>query len=248
MTADDMLQPVDDAARRLAKSLLRGERTAALGTLETATGGPQVTRVSVATAMAGQPLFLISSLSPHFGALEADSRASLLLGTPGKGDPLAHARITVFGRAHRLDGEARGQARCRFLRRHPKAALYADFTDFAFWVLEPERASLNGGFAKAYAPTAGDLLTEISAEVEGMEEGAVSHMNEDHGDAIKLYAEVLLGQPPGDWQLACIDPDGLDLVCGDRVARLWFDTPLSGPEALRPMLVDLAKRARAAQS
>ncbi|MCI4665535.1 MAG: DUF2470 domain-containing protein [Neomegalonema sp.] len=241
----EIFQSADDAARRAAKTLLRAERHGALATLDADTAGPMASRISVATASDGAPIFLISQLSAHFSALEADPRASLLLGTPGKGDPLAHVRITVNGAAARLDGAARDHARARFLARHPKAALYADFGDFAFWRLNVDSALLNGGFGKAYKLTADDLLSPSLSELEAHEAGAVEHMNDDHADAVALYAEQLLDRSAGGWKLACVDAEGLDLVRGNDVARLWFDTPLQSAEALRPMLVTLAKRAQA---
>lgn len=241
----DTRQPVTDEVIRQARNFLRTERHAALAVLDPRAGGPLVSRVSIATDPTGALLILISQLSAHFGALEADPRCSLLLGAPGKGDPLAHPRVSVSAMAERLTAEPRAAARWRFLSRHPKAALYADFADFAFWRLQPTAAALNGGFAKAYDLSAEQLLAAAEPGIAAMEAGAVAHMNDDHRDAIKLYAEVLLGAPAGDWRLATLDAGGMDLICGDRVARLWFDPPLNGPEALRPRLVALAKRARA---
>ena len=86
----DVLQPVDADVRRAAKTFLRTARHGALATLDPGSGMPMASRVSLASDSAGNPLFLISQLSGHFGALEADARASVLLGEPGKGDPLAH--------------------------------------------------------------------------------------------------------------------------------------------------------------
>jgi putative heme iron utilization protein len=200
-------------------------------------------RISVATAQNGDPVFLISQLSAHFGALEADPRASVMLGEPGKGDPLAHPRITVIGRARRTEGEERAALRARFLARHPKAALYADFGDFAFWRLEIERASLNGGFGKAYEMTAADLTSPVITDLEAMEHDAVAHMNEDHLDTIQLYAAAA-GASGEDWTLATLDAAGMDMVRGDETARLWFEPPLKSADELRPRLVALAKRAR----
>lgn len=245
MSGPETRQPVSEDAIRLAKTLLRTERYGALAVLEPGTGTPLASRVSLATDPSGAPLILISQLSAHFGALEADGRCSLLLGSPGKGDPLAHPRMTLVARAERLDGDARMAARSRFLARHPKAELYADFGDFAFWRLEPERAALNGGFAQAFDLTAEHLMTEVHPALAAMEAGAVAHMNEDHADALALYAEVLLGQPAGTWRLATFDAEGLDLIDGDRVARLWFEPALRSEAELRPRLVALAKRARA---
>ncbi len=244
MTRKDVFQEPDDAARRQAKTLIRAERSGALATLEPETGWPMASRVSLATDGAGAPVFLISELSAHFPALVADPRASLLLGLPGKGDPLAHPRITVVGRAERLAGDAAAPVRARFLARHPKAALYADFADFAFWRLAPERAQLNGGFAKAYRLAAEDVLSPTDAALAAMEAEAVAHMNADHADAVKLYAEALLGRETGDWRLVGLDTEGLDLAAGDATARLWFDPPLAGAEELRRRLAALAKEAR----
>ena len=240
-----MLQEVDDDVRRAAKTILRTARYGALATLDPASGTPMASRVSIASDSQGCPIFLISRLSGHFGALEQDPRTSVLLGEVGRGDPLAHPRITVFGRAERVPEAQRAQIRGRFLARHPKAALYVDFADFAFWRIEIEGASYNGGFGKAYQMTRADLLCPRDANLEDMESGAVQHMNEDHVDAVSLYATRLAGQAHGTWTLACIDLEGLDLTSGDDVTRVWFDPPLRTAEELRPRLVALAKRARA---
>jgi len=242
-----VLREVDGQARRLAGTLLRTARFAALAHAAPLNGWPSVSRVLLATAIDGSPVFLISQLSPHFRGLEGDARCSVLVGEPGKGDPLAHARMSIFGRARRIgEDEERRLVRSRFLMRHPKAELYADFGDFAFWQVDIERASLNGGFGKAYELAAADIVSAMPglADLARNEAGAVQHMNEDHVDAIDLYAGHVLGEPVSGWRLACLDPDGLDLVKGDRVARLWFDTPMSGPDDMRPVLVEVAKRLR----
>lgn len=243
----DVLQPVDDAARRLARGLPRGARHGALATLDPADGAPLATRVGLATDLDGAPVFLVSTLSAHTQALLADPRCSILVGEPGKGDPLAHPRLTVTGRALRADDEAlRARLKRRYLARHPKAALYADFPDFAFWRLEIDRASLNGGFGRAYAMTPGDVLTDLAGldGLDDFEAGAVAHMNEDHAEAVELYARAFCGAAAGPWTLAGIDPEGLDLALGDELRRLWFEAPVTTVAELRPLLVRLAGEAR----
>lgn len=243
----DVLRETDDDARRLAKTLIREARFGALACLEPQSGAPLASRVALAADIDGAPIFLISQISPHFGALEADARASLLIGEPGKGDPLAHPRLTAIGQAEKIPrGEERDGLRARYLGRHPKAALYVDFGDFAFWRLRVERVSLNGGFGKAFALTPDDVLTPQPDQLAEMETGAVAHMNEDHVDAIAAYATGLLGLAPGPWELASLDAEGLDLVLGDKVRRLWFETPLATAADMRPTLVALAKAARGA--
>jgi putative heme iron utilization protein len=239
----DVLQPVDDAARRLAKALLRTARFGSLGTLDPDDGSPSVSRVSLATTMSCEPVFLISRLAAHFPNLEADPRCSLLVGEPGKGDPLAHARMTLVGHAERLaQGPELDLIKARYLSRHAKSALYAWLPDFAYWRFKPLRISLNGGFGKAFALFPSDIAAEMAGieELAAAEPGAVTHMNSDHADAVDRYA-TRLGETAGGWRLACIDPEGLDLVRGDETARLWFEQPLRSAAELRPTLVALAK-------
>lgn len=231
----------------LAKELLRKIRSGALATLERDGAAPFASLVTVATDLDGTPLLLLSRLSAHTLNLEADPRCSILLAQGGKGDPLAHPRLTVTGTAER---SAEPRVRARFLARHPKAALYADFPDFAFFRLAIRAGHLNGGFARAATLRADELRTDL-AGLEALAEseaGAVAHMNEDHADAVALYATRLAGEEPGPWRLTGFDPEGLDLVAGERTARVAFPERLSDPASLRPVLVAMAARARAIPS
>ncbi|MES0811262.1 DUF2470 domain-containing protein [Roseibium sp. SCPC15] len=243
-----VIRPTDDQARRMAKGLVRSARFGALAAIETDTGHPLASRVAVATDLDGAPVVLTSLLSGHTSAIRNNPFCSLLVGEPGKGDPLAHPRVSLLCSAVPIERGSSTHERLkrRYLARHPKAELYVDFGDFAFFRLEASRASLNGGFGKAFELQHEDLLARVD-DLESwseMEAGAVSHMNEDHRDAVKLYAEVLCGGESANWRLACLDPEGIDLASGDRVERLWFAEPLSKPSDVRPTLVALALQAR----
>lgn len=253
---DAVLRPIDDGARALARRLVRTARFGSLAVLEKGTGHPWASRAAVAPDIDGAPVMLLSALSPHTAAIDADPRCSLLLGEPGRGDPLAHPRITVLGRARRLDrgSPADERVRARFLARHPKAALYAGFGDFAFFRLEPARAVLVGGFGRAFDLAPVDFLdgdmpdnddTGPLAALAAGERGAIEHMNRDHADAVSLYATRLCRAEPGDWRIVSLDAHGIDMMSGDRIERLEFDAPLSNAAQLREVLVDLAARARA---
>ena len=223
---------------------MRSVRLASLAVIEPGTGWPLVSRVTVASAMECSPIFLISRLSVHYGALETDARASLLYGTLGRGDPLAHPRMTLIGRASIAGGDERESIRSRFLARHPKSKLYADFGDFAFWRLTPERALLNGGFGKAYELAASDLLAAVPEGLPVSEAEAVNHMNRDHADVVNLFAQRFAGLKQGHWTLACLDSEGFDLTQRDQVARVWFDTPLCSSDEVGERLLALAQQAR----
>src|SRR5436190_4951691 len=129
---------------RTAKRLLREARTGALATLSPG-GAPYASLVTVATALDGAPIMLLSRLARHTANVSADSRVSLLLEGGRERDPLEGARISLSGTLSRTEESA---ARRRFLARHSSAAAYADFTDFGFWQMELSGAHLVAGFGR----------------------------------------------------------------------------------------------------
>ncbi|MBL4891566.1 MAG: HugZ family protein [Rhizobiaceae bacterium] len=154
-----VIRDTDDDARILARKLIVEASFGAIAVQEPDTGVPLVSRVAIATDPEGRPIFLASELSIHSKCLAQNSKCSVLLGEPGKGDPLAHPRITLICNAVIIErkSEERDRLRGPYLKQHPKAKLYIDFGDFQFYRLEIERANLNGGFGKAYALTAEDF-------------------------------------------------------------------------------------------
>jgi heme iron utilization protein len=251
----NVIRETDAEAVRLAAMLIRTARHGALAVLDPDSGAPLASRVGTATDMDGAPLILVSLLSTHTKALLADSRCSLLVGEPGKGDPLAYPRITISCNALQLPRGTPEQARAerRYLNRHPKAKLYVGLGDFHFFRLEPERASLNGGFGKAYNLGRSDLVTQSTAAqaLAESEQSAIDHMNSDHRDAISVYARAFAGAGTGDWSITGIDTEGLDLAAGDETRRVFFPEPLADVRDLRNVLVELAatgRRALAGQS
>jgi hypothetical protein len=162
------IRPVDEEARLLARALLDGAPFAALSHIEPESGHPLVTRTGFGLDENGAPLLLISQLSAHFTALQANPRCSLLLGEPGMinkpgGDPLTHPRLTLVGHASQVREAERDAARTAYLARNPKAKLYVDFGDFHFWRIAAQRAFLNGGFGKAFNLSADDLTKKGSS-------------------------------------------------------------------------------------
>lgn len=248
-TPENAPQPADFVPRDVAKALLRATRAGTLATLDRHTGHPFGSLVNVATDADGSPLILVSRLATHTANLEVDPRASLLLAETGKGDALAHPRLTVLGSmapvAH--DSPEEPGIRRRFLARHPKSELYAGFADFSFWRMAVVSAHLNGGFARAADLTAADVLTDLAGAqaLVDVEEDAIAHMNADHRDALRVYATKLLGAPDGDWTCVGVDPEGIELQQGQGALWLPFPQRVTAPESLRVVLKRLADEARA---
>lgn len=231
-----------ELARR-ARGLMRAGATAALATTQVDGGWPYASLVLLACDHDAAPLLLLSSLAQHTRNLAGDDRVSLLLdGTRGHDDPLAGPRLTVLGRAA-ISEEPRHRA--RFLARHPAAAGYADFTDFAFYRVTLERAHFVEGFGRIDWIEGGELAHDAGAAVFAEREaGIVEHMNADHGEAIDLYAQALLGISGSGWRMVGCDAEGCDLRREGRLARLAFPAPVADAEGARAALVELARRAR----
>jgi len=154
----DPVQSANESARETTRQLLREARFGTLATMNE-NGYPFASLVTFALDRAQTPFLLVSRLSGHTKHLLADPRCSLLVGEPGKGDPLAHARITIQCSASIIDRASDENIilRTLFIARHPKAALYIDFPDFLYIRLTMMQASLNGGFGKAFRLKSDDL-------------------------------------------------------------------------------------------
>ncbi len=232
------------------QSIIRSSLKASLATLESGTGFPYASLVTVAFAPDGAPLLLLSRLALHTRNLLADHRASLLFdASDGAGDPLAGGRVTVIGAMEQLapsDGIRR-----RFLARHSGAEMYVDFADFGFWKLAVERAHYIGGFGRIVDLSTAQLLIDVTGadELIASEAEIVAHMNDDHADVVQLYATRIAGANAasgGDvWRMAGVDPAGFDLVNGERALRIAFGSRVTNPEAARAEFVNMAKLARA---
>jgi putative heme iron utilization protein len=232
---------------RLARSLLRRSRQGALATLMPDSGDPYCSLVNLASHGDGSPILLISRLAVHTRNILADSRVSLMLDERAPGDPLEGARIMLSGRAEQASAANESNLRSRYLNAHPAAADYAGFADFSFFLIRPSGTHLVAGFGRIVDLTPAQILTDISdaaALLEG-EQDAIDHMNEDHRDALGLYATRLLGADPADWRCSGCDPDGLDMMADGKTLRLDFPERAASTMALRKMLVRLAEEARA---
>ena len=229
--------------RLAAKKLLREARSGALATLMSDSGDPYCSLVNVATTIGGSPVLLLSKLAVHTKNLLSDARTSLMLDERKEGDPLEGARVMLMGRCVKDNDAATPIA---YLRRHPDAEMYANFSDFAFYRMEVGGAHLVAGFGRIVDLKPQDVLTDVvdaKALVEA-EADAIAHMNTDHADACRLYATRLLGAGDGDWRCVGIDPEGIELQNGRMALRLPFPRRIIALGTLRTVLKELAVVAR----
>ena len=229
------------------RSLLRRSRQGALATLMAGSGDPYCSLVNVASHADGSPILLISRLALHTKNILGDARVSLMLDERAADDPLEGARIMLAGHAEQAGAEQIAVLRRRYLNAHPSAEAFVEFKDFAFFRIRIAGAHLVAGFGRIvdleperFLPDISDATALLEAE-----QGAMEHMNEDHRDAMNLYATKLLGAEAADWRCTGCDPEGIDMQAGATVLRLEFPERVTNGNELRKMLVRLVGEARA---
>ena len=229
--------------RELVRSLDRAALASALPVNDSS--WPYASLVIVAVDHDLSPILLLSDLAEHTKAIKQDNRVSLLFdGTGGLAQPLTGPRATLVGLATATEDE---RLKKRFLARHPDAVMYAGFKDFRFYCVAIERAHLVGGFGRIAWIDGAALRSDPPPALVAAEEGIVSHMNEDHAEAVGLCAAKLLKLPGEGWRMTGIDSEGIDLRAGGTIARLALPNPVRGPDEARKALISLVGRARAAQ-
>lgn len=231
-----------------ARRLIRGSAAATLAT--GAGGAPFAALVTPATAPDLSALMLLSSLSEHTRQLQAEPRCALLfLGAAEGPNPQTAPRVTLTGLAEPVPEPEMPALKARWLARHPYAALYADFGDFALWRVRPGGALLVGGFARASRLRLADLLPDpaATAAIAAAEAEIIAHVNADHADAVAAIAEGLHGAAPGAWSLVAVDTDGCDLALGEAVLRHHWPAPVAEADGVRTALIRAAREGRAAR-
>ena len=108
------------------------------------------------------------------------------------------------------------------------------------------RAHLVAGFGRIRWLSREEVVGPNAPALAESEAGIVAHMNEDHADAVALYATRLLGLAPGPWRMTGIDPEGIDLAATGMSARLSFGERIEDAKAARAALVRLVDEARGA--
>ena len=235
-------------AAAVARQLVRSAQKAILCTTafqdKGIEGWPVGSLVTIATAWDGSPVLMLSALAHHTQNLIHDPRASLLIdGTEGYLNPQQGPRVSVTGliKPTRDKGLHR-----RYFARHPSASLYGGFRDFQFYKMRVERYHYVGGFARAFWINKKNtvLMRKDWVNIATSEEDVLEHINSDHREALRLIGTIILGHRGKNWSMIALDPEGIDLRCGNSLHRLEFDSLVTNVQDCRRTLVKLAEKAR----
>jgi hypothetical protein len=195
---------------------------------------------------------------PQGALTAADLDGSLLLGVPAGARLETGGTITVAIadavpagyrslQTVRIALAAEPRQRLRFVNRHPDAEGGLSAGKLRLWQAMPTQVRLlpdDGGNVEVPADS---YLLDPGADPEltGNEQANIQHQNADHRDISLQLTTQLLGQPEGEWLMTGLDPEGMDLRCGERRCRLPFPEAAFNRKGLGDAIKAYLKVARA---
>jgi putative heme iron utilization protein len=197
----------------------------------------------------GRPIFLISNMAMHTQNLDADPRASLFVSQPSPdGDVLGAARVTLVGHVRQLSDDEKPAGRELYLKAHPSSQYWVNFTDFAFFRLEPVEIYYVGGFGVMGWVTARDYVAASPDPLADAAQGILDHMNADHADALVFLAKVHAKLEAETATMTSVDRLGFHVRVqtaeGMKGARIPFLREVANPAETRTVLVEMVRQAR----
>jgi len=191
---------------------------------------------------AGDPLLLISGIAQHTKNLVADPRCSLTVwhDDPESDDVQARARLTWLGDAAKVTA-GRDETVARYLAHIPSAKGHFAAHDFALWRVTGKRGRYIGGFGAIHWIEPAQLRRENP--LRAAESRIVSHMNEDHADALMSFCRTFKKLRPESAKMVGIDPEGFDVLADGQRVRFDFDEDVTTVDQARQVMVKLARAA-----
>ena len=247
----DVANAARPSAAEEARTIVASTNTGTLATL-TAAGDPWASLITYGL-VDGAPVLCVSNMAEHGRNLVGDQRASIAIVAPATDpDPLASGRVTLAGVVERPRGDELTAAKNAHLAAVPAARYYIDYSDFALWVLRVARVRWVGGYGRMDSAT-GEAYAAAEADPVALRaSGAISHLNDDHAEALCAMANALGGYPDATAAI-CTGADryGLDLRVstprGMAYTRVGYAAPIDSLDDLRSATVELVQRARISQ-
>jgi putative heme iron utilization protein len=233
-------------------ALIAREQNGMLCTLSTKLGGwPFGSITPYALAPSGDPLILISEIAEHTHNLRADARASLLVqDSRAASDPQAGARATLVGYAMPVPKPLLESFSPVYLERFPNSASYFEAHDFSLFQIKVSRIRYIGGFGNIHWLDASEITDQTGSAdpLAPYARGICEHMNEDHMDAVKLYAAAFAGVKAESAKMIHVDSEGFDIAAASdsrhQHIRLPFASPVTTNDEVRAAMISLLKEAR----
>ncbi|MBN8550388.1 MAG: DUF2470 domain-containing protein [Deltaproteobacteria bacterium] len=232
------------------KTFVLAQRWGTLSTLSASRSGyPFGSLVPYDVDELGNVYIYVSLIAEHYKNLKTDPRASLMIIDPfGIADPQAHARATVLLDFEKVPQEAAEPVQSSYEQRFPNSINYEIAHNFLFMKGAPKEIRWIGGFgdiqwvkSEEFSNAAPDLLARDSHAI-------LTHMNEDHRDAVRDFVLAATGQTCQDAQMTAVHVSGFTIRHGKSLEHsldIPFVVPIRKPDEVRSVMVKTLAAARA---
>lgn len=198
----------------------------------------------------GNITIYLSVIAEHYKNLQANPRASLtVIDLFGLQDPQAHGRATILLQFHPVSNAERAAVESSYCSRFEGAAGFELAHNFVFMRGAPERVRWIGGFGEVGWVQGDAFCTAGHAPITYLGLEILSHMNDDHRQALVELVAAREGKVPQSELVAMTDISSSSFTISVRgpeplVVRYEFDSPVTTTEEARKALIEVLKRAR----
>ena len=228
-----------------ARKLLREQHTGVLATQSLSIKGfPFGSVTPFLMSDCGDLIVYASDIAQHSRNMKADVHVSVCVYDSVQIDSQASARVTLLAKASWDDVSEELQQ--RYFALFPHAEAYVQAHDFRFYKLTTHRVRYIGGFGEIFWFSEQEWR-ENFADLQPTESAIVTHMNEDHLDAIQLMLHQHHDVDVDSAQIKMLTAfaEGFHVTVGQQVYFIQFEQPLKSADEIRKAMVSLTHQARA---
>lgn len=191
-------------------------------------------------------IILISDLAQHTKNIKENPKVSLTIHNEDQDNIQKGWRLTLVGDAVKASDDDYETLAARYERYFPESQKYHKVHDFNFYVIKPKKARYINGFGEIHWVNV-DTIANPSIFDEATEADMITHMNEDHHDALILFLNTRMNVKKADKvRMTQIDQYGFTIAHDEKIQRFFFDKEATSPNDIRLFLVDMVKKVRAA--
>lgn len=191
-------------------------------------------------------VILISDLAQHTKNIDENAKVSLTLHNSEQDNIQKGWRLTIAGDAKPAAKEDLPFLAARYERYFPESRDYHEVHDFNFYLIKPKKARYINGFGEIHWVNY-DKMIQPSIFDADTEHEMITHMNEDHLEALILFLQTRLNvSQPEKVRMTQIDQYGFAIAHDERIERFNFQQEATNPTDIRLFLVEMVKKVRAA--
>lgn len=191
----------------------------------------------------GDVIILISDIAIHTRNVKANPRVGFTVFDMESSHKQASSRVMLIGDASVVKEGDTGYETVseKYFTFFPMARNYFKAHGFDFWRIRPNHVHFIQGFGKIYTFEASEGWHTEAPTWLGEEQGAITHMNDDHKDTLVAFGEKLLEKKAEEVSLISVDREGFHMKMDNSIHYINFLNDAGDAQGLHREFVALAK-------